>query len=138
MDLPTSGERMVTDPTIRAGRVIFNTLIPNTDPCGYGGSGSVMEVNVMTGNRYDTPTFDTNGDQQISAADLIDTGSGVENTSGRMISSIPAAAGFLGMPARGGQAFENKYVNTSSGSVNVIGETAGLGTQGRKSWRQIQ
>jgi type IV pilus assembly protein PilY1 len=138
MDLPTSGERMVTDPTIRAGRVIFNTLIPNTDPCGYGGSGSVMEVSVMTGNRYDTPTFDTNGDQQISAADLIDTGSGVENTSGRMISSIPAAAGFLGMPARGGQSFENKYVNTSSGSVNVIGETAGLGTQGRKSWRQIQ
>jgi len=138
MDLPTSGERMVTDPAIRAGRVIFNTLIPNTDPCGYGGSGSVMEVNVMTGNRYDTPTFDTNGDQQISAADLIDTGSGVENTSGRMIASIPAAAGFLGMPARGGQSFENKYVNTSSGSVNVIGETAGLGTQGRKSWRQIQ
>jgi type IV pilus assembly protein PilY1 len=138
MNLPTSGERMVTDPTIRAGRIIFNTLIPNTDPCGYGGSGSIMEVNVMTGNRYDTPTFDTNGDQQISAADLIDAGSGLENTSGRMITSIPAAAGFLGMPARGGHPFENKYVNTSSGSVNVIGETAGLGTQGRKSWRQIQ
>jgi type IV pilus assembly protein PilY1 len=138
MNLPTSGERMVTDPTIRAGRIIFNTLIPNTDPCGYGGSGSIMEVSVMTGNRYDTPTFDTNGDQQISAADLINTGSGLENTSGRMIASIPAAAGFLGMPARGGHPFENKYVNTSSGSVNVIGETAGLGTQGRKSWRQIQ
>jgi type IV pilus assembly protein PilY1 len=139
MNLPTSGERMVTDPTIRAGRVIFNTLIPNTDPCGYGGSGSVMEVNVMTGNRYDTPTFDTNGDLQISNADLVETGGNVlENTSGRMISSIPAAAGFLSMQPRGGSPFENKYVNTSSGSVNVIGETAGLGSQGRKSWRQIQ
>jgi hypothetical protein len=93
----------------------------------------------LTGNRYDTPTFDTNGDLQISSADLIDTGgNGRENASGRMISSIPAAAGFLSMQTRGGQPFENKYVNTSSGSVSVIGETAGLGTQGRKSWRQIQ
>jgi hypothetical protein len=34
--------------------------------------------------------------------------------------------------------FENKYVNTSSGSVSVIGETAGMGSQGRASWRQVQ
>lgn len=136
INLPTSGERMVTDPTIRAGRVVFNTLIPNTDPCGYGGNGWVMEVDVMTGNRYDTPTFDTNGDGMISTADLVHYGSSVENTSGREIASIPAAAGFLSMPVPGG--YENKYVNTSSGTVNVIGETAGLGTQGRKSWRQIQ
>ncbi|HEY1436880.1 MAG TPA: PilC/PilY family type IV pilus protein [Casimicrobiaceae bacterium] len=135
MNLPSSGERVVYDPTIRAGRVIFNTLIPNTDPCGYGGSGAIMEVNVMTGNRYDTPTFDTNGDQQVSAADLIDN----ENGGGVMIGpagggGIPAPPGFLSMKPT----FENKYVNTSSGSVAVIGETAGLGTQGRKSWRQIQ
>jgi type IV pilus assembly protein PilY1 len=136
MYLPTTGERMVTDPTIRAGRVVFNTLIPNTDPCGYGGSGSVMEVNVMTGNRYDTPTFDTNGDQQISLADLVE--GGLENTSGRMITSIPAAAGFLSMPRPGAAPFENKYVNTSSGNVSVIGETAGLGQAGRASWRQVQ
>jgi type IV pilus assembly protein PilY1 len=138
MYLPTTGERMVTDPTIRAGRVVFNTLIPNTDPCGFGGSGSVMEVNVMTGNRYDTPTFDTNGDQQISLADLVNAGSGLENTSGRMITSIPAAAGFLSMQRPGASPFENKYVNTSSGNVSVIGETAGLGKAGRASWRQIQ
>ena len=139
LTLPTSGERAVTDPSIRAGRVIFNTLIPNTDPCGYGGSGWVMEVDVMTGNRYDTPTFDTNGDNTISAADLVNYDGSMENTSGRQITSIPAAAGFLRMPScPPGACFENKYVNTSSGSVEVIGETAGLGTQGRKSWRQIQ
>jgi len=118
MNLPTSGERMVTDPTIRAGRVIFNTLIPNTDPCGFGGSGWIMEVDVMTGNRYNTPTFDTNADDQITIGDLVDFQGAAANTSGRQITSIPAAAGFLRAPIVSGQSpFENKYVNTSSGIV---------------------
>jgi len=136
LNMPTTGERVVTDPAIRSGRVVFNSLIPNTDPCGYGGSGWVMEVDVMTGNRYDTPTFDTNNDEEISNADLVSYLGASDNTSGRMITSIPAAAGFLTMKPK----FENKYVNTSSGSVAVIGETAGVGVSqsGRASWRQLQ
>ncbi len=136
LNLPTTGERVVTDPAIRSGRVVFNTLIPNTDPCGYGGSGWVMEVDVMTGNRYDSPTFDTDGNLQISAADLVDFAGASDNASGRSISSIPAAAGYLSMKP----GYENKYINTSSGNVNIIGETAGIGAgnQGRLSWRQIQ
>jgi Tfp pilus tip-associated adhesin PilY1 len=139
INLPASGERVVSDPNIRAGRVIFNTLIPNTDPCGFGGTGWVMEVDVMTGNRNDSPTFDTNNDTQISAADLNLNGTN-DNASGRAVSSIPAAAGFLRAPSRPGSGppFENKYVNTSAGAVTVIGETAGLGGQGRASWRQLQ
>jgi len=138
MTLPDAGERSVTDPTIRAGRVVFNTLIPKDDPCAYGGSGWVMEVDVMTGNRYDTPTFDTNGDRSITNADLIPYAGHTDNTSGRKIDSIPAAAGFLRMPFAGKTGYENKYVNTSSGNVAVIGETAGIGSQGRVSWRQVQ
>jgi len=138
INLPATGERVVSDANIRAGRVVFNTLIPNTDPCGFGGTGWVMEVDVMTGNRNDTPTFDTNADNTISAADL-DLSGTHDNASGRAVSSIPAAPGFLRAPPRSGQApYENKYVNTSSGSVTVIGETAGLGSQGRASWRQLQ
>lgn len=139
LDLPTTGERMVTDPTIRSGRVVFNTLIPSTDPCAFGGTGWVMEVDVMTGNRYDRPTFDTNADNTISVADLVGYLDASDNTSGRMITSIPAAAGFLTAPMVPGQSpFENKYVNTSAGNVEKIGETAGLSAQGRKSWRQVQ
>jgi len=139
INLPTSGERAVTDPTIRAGRVIFNTLIPESDPCGYGGSGWVMELDVMTGNRYDGPTFDTNGDLTVSDSDRIAYGAGADVASGRKIGSIPAAAGFLSMPvAKGKPAFENKYLNTSAGSVAVIGETGGAGSAGRGSWRQVR
>jgi type IV pilus assembly protein PilY1 len=136
MTLPTRGERNVTDPAIRGGRVIFNTMIPLDDPCANGGTGWVMEVNVMTGNRYDTPTFDTNGDNAISNADLVSFGATpqLDNTSGRMTTAIPAPAGFLRMPF---PSYENKYVNTSSGTVTIIGETSGLGSQGRVSWRQL-
>ena len=138
INMPASGERIVSDANIRAGRVVFTTLIPNTDPCGFGGTGWVMEVDVMTGNRNDTPTFDTNNDQAISSADLDLNGTN-DNASGRAVTSIPAAPGFLRAPPRTGQPpFENKYVNTSSGSVSVIGETAGMGSQGRASWRQLQ
>ena len=138
INLPATGERVVSDSNIRAGRVVFNTLIPNTDPCGYGGTGWVMEVDVMTGNRNDTTTFDTNNDQQISAADLNLSGIN-DNASGRAVSSIPAAAGFLRAPLQAGHLpYENKYVNTSSGSVTVIGETAGIGASSRASWRQLQ
>ncbi|HXX84785.1 MAG TPA: PilC/PilY family type IV pilus protein [Casimicrobiaceae bacterium] len=141
LNLPLTGERVAADPTIRAGRVVFTTLIPNTDPCGYGGSGWVMEVDVMTGNRYDTPTFDTNGDDDITNADLVSYLGSPENTSGRATSSVPAAPGFLSMkPGKSGNPYANKYVNTSSGSVNVVGESDGVGLSqaGRASWRQIQ
>jgi len=139
LNLPELGERAVSEPSIRAGRVIFNTLVPNTDPCGYGGSGWVMEVDVMTGNRFDAPTFDTNADKTITGGDRLMFGTGAEITSGRRVTSIPAAPGFLGIPKPKGQPlFENKYVNTSGGNVEVIGETAGLGSAGRASWRQVQ
>ena len=139
LNLPTSGERSVTDPAIRAGKVVFNTLIPNTDACGFGGTGWVMEVDVMTGNRYDKPTFDTNGDDDISIADLVSYNGDPDNTSGRQITSIPAAAGFLYAPLVSGKTpKENKYVNESSGNVEKILEGAGAGAQGRKSWRELQ
>ena len=138
INLPASGERVVSDANIRAGRVVFNTLIPNTDPCGFGGTGWVMEVDVMTGNRNDTPTFDTNNDKRYRAADL-DLERDSRQRQRAPVSSIPAAAGFLRAPTQSGQPpFENKYVNASSGSVEKILEGAGAGTQGRKSWRQIQ
>ena len=139
MDLPDSGERAVSEPNIRSGRVVFNSIIPSTDPCSYGGSGWVMEVDVMTGNRYDTPTFDTNGDLVISATDLLNVGGSLQNASGRKIDSIPAAAGYLRVPQPAGQpGYENKYINTSSGAVKIVGETSGTGGQGRVSWRQLQ
>jgi len=138
INLPTSGERAVTDAAIRSGRVIFNTVIPSTAQCSAGGTGWVMELDVFTGNRLDSPTFDTNGDMVINKGDLLQNNGSPANTSGRQVGSIPAAPGFLQpVQAPGGAPFENKYVNTSAGAIQVMGETAGKGSRGRVAWRQL-
>lgn len=48
VDFP-AGERMVTKPLLVYDRILFSTIIPNTDGCSFGGSGWLMEL-VATGN----------------------------------------------------------------------------------------
>lgn len=49
MDLPTSGERVVTDPALAFTTLVFTTNIPNSDPCTPGGSSWIMAVNYQDG-----------------------------------------------------------------------------------------
>lgn len=139
MTLPDSGERMISDPAVRSGRVVFVTLEPNTATCSYGGSGWVMDVDVTTGNRLGQVTFDTNNDSNLTSADMLTFGSSMANTSGEKITSIPADPGFMRMPAVAGQApTEKKYINTSSGQIAAPTETAGNLVNHRVSWEQLQ
>ena len=50
------GERQVVASTILGTKVSFVTLIPGTDPCVAGGSGWYMELNLYTGQTWDTGT----------------------------------------------------------------------------------
>lgn len=147
MNLPQYGtgsiaERVVADPVIRSGRAIFATMIPSTVLCSYGGDGWIQEFDIYTGNRITTGVFDTNGDGLITSADMLGTG----HVSGRKISGIPMAPGFLrdkpqtNMPPPGpppGPPPEKKYVNTSAGNVEIVKETGGNVKQGRTSWVEI-
>ena len=38
LDLPTTGERQVSDSVLRNGRIIFTTLIPDSQICSFGGT----------------------------------------------------------------------------------------------------
>ena len=72
LDLPDSGERVVADARFRGGRAIFTSIVPDvTSPCAYGGSGWVIELDAMTGNRFDSATFDSNGDNVLTPSDYI-------------------------------------------------------------------
>jgi len=141
LDLPESGERVVADARFRGGRAIFTSLVPDvTSPCAYGGSGWVLEFDAMTGNRFDSATFDTNGDNVLTASDYISR-SGVAsqamNTSGRRIGAIPAAPGFMSNRAGGVSGLEDKFINTSDGSVVRVRETSGAGREGRVMWHEV-
>ena len=142
LDLPESGERVVADARFRGGRAIFTSLVPDvTSPCAYGGSGWVLEFDAMTGNRFGSATFDSNGDNVLTASDYISRSglaSQAMNTSGRRIGAIPAAPGFMSNPAGGVSGLEDKFINTSDGSVVRVRETSGAGREGRVMWHEVR
>ena len=142
LDLPESGERVVADARFRGGRAIFTSLVPDvSSPCAYGGSGWVIELDAMTGNRFDSATFDSNGDNVLTTADYISRSglaSQAMNTSGRRIGAIPAAPGFMSNRAGGVSGLEDKFINTSDGSVVRVRETSGAGREGRVMWHEVR
>jgi len=132
---PSAGyqaEMQVTDPIIRDGRVIFTTLIPDSDPCSYGGSSWLMEMDALTGARLEAPPFDLNGDGKFTADDLVNglPPSGVRTQVG--ITPKPAV-----LTGNNGN-IEFKFMPGTTGQMQVLGEHAGAGGQGRQSWRQLR
>ncbi len=63
----------VTDSVLRDERIVFTTLIPNADPCGYGGDSYIMIMDALTGGRLKN-TFDLNGDGQFGNEDKYNDG----------------------------------------------------------------
>ncbi|MDQ5896802.1 MAG: type pilus assembly protein PilY1 [Pseudomonadota bacterium] len=135
LDLPASGERIVTEAVIRFGKVIVSTLIPSTDPCAYGGDGWVMELDVITGNRADTPALDTNGDNRVDAADRLTLAGQLAQVSGVRVGGIPSAPAIVRSSDR---TLDDKVVNTSSGTAVRIRESGSSAVSGRSSWEQLQ
>jgi len=80
-DTASDGERVVSAPLLRGGRIIFTTLtpIPETgiDVCGAGAEGTswLMELSALTGSRFpgtdSGAQWDINGDGMIDDKDLI-------------------------------------------------------------------
>lgn len=135
LDLPASGERIVTEVLIRAGKVIVSTLVPSSDPCAYGGDGWVMELDAITGNRADSPALDTNGDNRVDAADRLTLSGQLAHVSGVRVGGIPSAPSIVRASDR---ALDDKIVNTSSGTTVRIRESGITATSGRASWEQLQ
>lgn len=135
LDLPGTGERVVTQASVRYGRTVFSTLIPSTVPCSYGGDGWVMEVDAITGNRPDTPALDTNGDNTVTAADRLTYQGALAHVSGVRVGAIPTAPTFIRAQDR---RLDDKLLNTSSGSVVRVREAGSPFTSGRAGWEQLQ
>lgn len=70
-DLPDTGERHVGNPKLVNGIMFYNTFIPTTDPCDYGGTGYLMAVNSENGGLPSLPVFDTNNTGTFTSADTL-------------------------------------------------------------------
>ena len=131
LDLPSSGERVVTEAAIRNGRLVVSSLIPSTVVCSGGGDGWIIDVDVVTGNR--SAALDTNADGLINSADYI----GGTMVSGVQVGAVPAAATI--MRGTGDQkALEFKMINTSDGSIVRVPEAGKPTTSRRAAWEQLQ
>ena len=147
------GEMQVSNSALRAGRIIFTTLIPDSDPCGFGGSSWLMEMEAVSGARLTDPPFDFNNDGLFTSADqatITVTIAGIPTTitvspSGRQSEvGIAQGPGILfdpGTGASGGK--EYKYLsgstaNASGSNLQRVVENPGPNSTGRQSWRQIK
>lgn len=146
IDLPTTGERVVSNPILRDDRIIFTTVIPSNDPCSAGGDGWLMELNASNGGRLDQSPFDVNGDGVIDVNDLLNAGGGTTAaTGGQKLTGIPASPAILvgGNPSAPGGAGGNcgkecKFVSSSDGSIKQVIETPDRCNYCRASWWQIR
>ena len=143
LDLPTAGERQVSKPQLRSGRLIFTTVIPNSDACYAGGDSWLMEMDALTGSRFAYTPFDLNNDNQFSASDFVTvTIDGHEQkvpVSGKKYGDATAGGGVVKTPAvidDGGR--EVKVGSLSTGAFDVTKNNVPPGEIGRQSWRQLQ
>lgn len=127
IDLPTSKERVVTNAVAIGDLVFFNSMIPSTSVCGYGGSGWLMLATQLNGG---APTFgavDVNGDGVIDQADLTELG---EFVSGVQSDGIPTESRFIS---------DKRVTTDSSGAIQVdTVEPFERNAPGRTSWTPIE
>lgn len=140
MDLPVTGERVVSDPSLYDNRILFTTLIPNTTACSGGGTGWLMELDAETGGALGGPTFDVNGDGVVDTADNL--GMAGSYPSGVQKTSIPSAVRMQKNPGGPGGGLMNKWTSmskknttTNTSLENELNKLPPI--QNRSSWRQI-
>lgn len=148
MDLPTTGERMVADPILRGGRLIYVTTIPSLQPCDSGGTSWLMIVDADTGGRHDVPVFDLSGDTAFTLADNYQETSGGVTTytpiSGKKssvgIQQSPAVLAGIGGDGDGSYGgAEGLYSSGSKeGEVELTVANPLALAAGRKSWVRLQ
>lgn len=134
------GERLVTKPLLRDGRIIFTTLIPApaNKPCEFGGSGWLMELDAISGGRLEQSVLDINDDGVFDDSDFVTVTNADGTTTKVPVSGLQSKIGIISTPGiiEAGQK-EYKYTSGSSGAIGVTSETNSSG-HGRRSWREIQ
>jgi type IV pilus assembly protein PilY1 len=126
IDLPTSLERVIGAASVRDGRVIFTTVVPSNDPCVFGGSGWLMELDATNGARLPYSVFDTTGDELVTSAD-------------QNIAGVPLGVGMVKKAlVLDGSPVAAKFLSGTTSEIQVERNRTFGQTLGRESWREVQ
>lgn len=127
------GERVVSVPLLRHGRIIVTSIVPSSDACRQGGYSWINEFDALSGARLPYNVFDYNGDGLFNDADDVIAGdlrapvtSKKLDDEGLMKSPTVISAGEV----------EYKVGSGTSGGIVVIKEK-GMSGNPRTSWRQL-
>ncbi|HQS82298.1 MAG TPA: PilC/PilY family type IV pilus protein [Thiobacillus sp.] len=133
------GERVLSVPLLRFGRVIFNTSIPSADPCVLGGTGWLMELDAATGGNLTYSALDMDSDGLFNEGDYVVIG---QDKDGNDIKSPVAgkASGSMSLNqptviTAGSK--EYKFNSDIKKGISVTTEKSGTSNP-RSSWRQLQ
>jgi len=119
-------ERSVVSSAVRNDAIFFNTMIPSSVTCGYGGYGWLMAVDFITGGEPDGAVLDVNRDGVVDDNDNING----DVVVGERTLAIPASSTFID---------DYQFTQTSDGSIikRKVKDDSGL-RAGRLSWRELR
>lgn len=130
-DLLNTGERIVAPIHFINGFVFYNTFIPSTSPCEFGGTGYLMAILGETGGQSDQPVFDTDNNGVIDKLDMPSGGIRVGAVLGGSTVIKPGGAGI-------GVAISNPTKPTAGDPEPVRDPVSGRVFLGNRiSWRQL-
>ena len=127
LDLPTTGERVTGSPDLVSGLIFFNTFIPSSSPCDFGGTGWLMALRYLDGTLPPAVVFDSNNDGKIDTNDFVAAGKQVGAALGGTTLIKGSAASPIGVGVS----------STTSGSTPTTVINFGAGSRGRITWREI-
>jgi len=102
LPLPSAGERVIHDPLKISDYVLFNTLVPESDPCKFGASGFLMAISLLYGANPEPAILDFNQDGQINEDD--------NGLAGYQLNSPPAGLTRLGNKGLGQSTFDRPQI----------------------------
>lgn len=130
------GERQVSTPILREGRLFFTTLLPSEGACEFGGDSFLMILDPENGGRLDFSPFDVDNNNSINDGDFVqlDNNTRIFVTGRKSKVGIVPRPAILAVPAA---TEEYLFTSGSEGSKESI-QTESGGRLGRILWRQIQ
>jgi type IV pilus assembly protein PilY1 len=140
-----TGEKVVFDPIISTGKVVFPTLLPSGVACEAGGTSFIMDMEPLNGGRLLFSPFDVNNDTNFTNADRVTFGSGSTARS-VFVSGLQSTIGIVPQPTviQASSGKEIKVLSGSSGGLmsvleNAPGSSGSSGSRGgrRVNWREV-